>query len=845
MNRLRLLPLLFLSLPPLLLPPIGLEAADGNADPAADTPVYRLKTIPEEASKAQSIDLSGLILPAGSLVNGVRVVADGKAIPFRLHDNLELAVAPVPGAKEFTVEFGFPREQKRDSWPKSAGECPPAERLRLFFFPGRQPCTPAQYITQRTAEYERRNAWKKRSHPQNAYRYVIERATGLDLLNRGEYVRSAINRIRQRKRRMLSAGRWDRQRARAEAAGLPAWALGERADDAAKRRLTGHLVYICNDLAKAEQDREKIRRDANGGPERELEQLATRKARRILEPSDVQLTVRPPETQEFYSARFHGFLHIPADGRYEFELNANCLARMKIDGQLLLSHTGDGSGPAVRQIAGIELKRGSREFELLNRVNTGAGRLTLRMRPAGTEEFRLLNSEDFTPAPVLYPNALETAAGEELPLLSRSGRCLIFADKRTSFELQHIDLLNEAAKRLDFEVGQLRLPVAELPATVAIPSGRGEGGFRLLDPTGKLPEFPVTPINRPQTMLPAPPDIALKLWLPAFLYDRETLTATVEISSKLPVPCSVGLKIAERGGTIRTETISLPGKEDGRVARFTPDVICKLPLPLNGDGEKGERVWDLTLSIPGFEFARETIRITPVRSAQELVSTPEGLRDRDGARVILLLHHPTLSELRNWELPRKLAGELKPERKYLVIGEEFGEFVDELGRQLSADGKELEFLPLAGNNLPLFESLPMLWREIPRSMADRALVLLPCRRHSASQESWEQERNLAAILEKLNSNPAIERITLAYFPEPDDENDAAREEMLNRLIREFGIEYLDLSETQSCLESPEAFILPERSGESSLHPVGAASDLARILAGKLRRHLIFEKNGQY
>jgi hypothetical protein len=180
-----------------------------------------------------------------------------------------------------------------------------------------------------------------------------------------------------------------------------------------------------------------------------------------------------------------------------------------------------------------------------------------------------------------------------------------------------------------------------------------------------------------------------------------------------------------------------------------------------------------------------------------------------------------------------------------VIGEEFGEFVDELGRQLSADGKELEFLPLAGNNLPLFESLPMLWREIPRSTADRALVLLPCRRHSASQESWEQERNLAAILEKLNSNPAIERITLAYFPEPDDENDAAREEMLNRLIREFGIEYLDLSETQSCLESPKAFILPERSGESSLHPVGAASDLARILAGKLRRHLIFEKNGQY
>ena len=136
MNRLRLLPLLFLSLPPLLLPPIGLEAADGNADPAADTPVYRLKTIPEEASKAQSIDLSGLILPAGSLVNGVRVIAGGKAIPFRLHDNLELAVAPVPGAKEFTVEFGFPREQKRDSWPKSAGECPPADRLRLFFFPG-------------------------------------------------------------------------------------------------------------------------------------------------------------------------------------------------------------------------------------------------------------------------------------------------------------------------------------------------------------------------------------------------------------------------------------------------------------------------------------------------------------------------------------------------------------------------------------------------------------------------------------------------------------------------------------------------------------------------------------
>lgn len=845
MRRRPLFPLLLLSALPLLVPASGAETAKPAAETAPDTPAWRLRLTPEDAAGAQSIDLSGLIVPAGSFANGVRVLADGKPIPFRLYDNLELAVAPAKGAKEFTVEFGFSREQKRDAWQKSAGNCPPSERLQLFLFPGRQPCTPAQYISQRTAEYERRNAWKNRHHPQTAYRSILEQATGLDLLNRDEYVRGGINRIRQRKRRMLSFHRWDRQRARAEAVQLPAWALGERADEAAKRRLRNHLIYVCNDRVQTEKDREKIRRDAPGGPVRELENLAARTTNRRYTPTDVQLTVRPPETPELYSARFHGLLRIPADGEYEFELTTNCLALLKLEKKLLLRHEGDGTGPAAGQTAKIALKRGSREFELVNRVHSGAGQLVVRMRPAGQGEFRLLNSEDFVPAPELHPTRLETAAGTELPLLLRSGRCRIFSDKRTSFELQHIELRNNAAKQLDFLAGTQRIPATELPATVAVATAAGEPELRFVDPAGKLPELPVDPINRPGTMLPAPPDLSLKLWLPAFLYDREILNGTIEIASKLPVPCTVELKIAERGGETRVETISLPGKADGRIERFTPDVLHKLPLPLDGRNFEGDRILDLTLSIPGFEFARETIRIVPARAALKLLHTPEGLRDHNGARVVLLLHHPTLGERRRWELPKKLAGELKPERKYLVIGEEFGDFVPELARQLKADGKELEFLPLVGSNLPLYESLPRLWREIPRSRADRALVLLPCRRHFSSQEPWERERNLAAVLEKLDANPAVERITLARFPAPAEERDDELEAMLNRLVREFGVDYLDLSETQAVLDSAAAFEIPDRPGESSLHPAGAATDLARILAGKLRRHLIFEKNGQY
>lgn len=847
MTRLPSLRLLLLPTLTFFLPLPGAETAkNGSGNNGTDSPAWRLRLTPEEPAKAQSIDLSALLVPGGSFDNGVRVLADGKAIPFRLYDNLELAVAPAPGAKEYTVEFGFSREQKRDTWQKSAGTCPPSERLQLFFFPGRQPCTPAQYISQRTAEYERRNAWKNRNHPQTAYRSILEQATGLDLINRDEYVRNGINRIRQRKRRMLSFHRWDRPRARAEAAQLPAWALGERADQAAQRRLRNHLVHVCNDRVQTEKDREKIRKDAPGGPTRELENLATRTTNRRYTPTDVQLTVRPPETQEIYSGRFHGLLRIPADGEYEFELTANCLALLKLEKKLLLRHEGDGTGPTTVQIGKVALKRGSREFELVNRVHSGAGQLTVRIRPAGQGEFRLLNNEDFVPAPELHPQKLETAAGEELPLLLRSGRCQIFSDKRTSFELQHIELLNDAAKRLDFLAGTRRIPARELPATIAVATEKTAGeSLRFLDPAGKYPELPVTPIGRPETMLPVPPDLSLKLWLPAFLYDRETLTGTVEIASKLPVPCTVELKIAERNGETRTETISLPGKADGRIERFTPDILHKLPLPLDGKDSSAERVFELTLSIPGFEFARETIRVVPPRGLRQLVHTPEGLRDGDGARVILLLHHPTLGERRRWELPKKLAGELKPERKYLVIGEEFGEFVPELTRRLAAEGKELEFLPLTGNNLPLFESLPQLWHAIPRSTADRVLVLLPCRRHYSSQEGWERERNLAALLEKLKANPAIDRITLARLPEPGEEMEADLEAMLNRLVREFGVEYLDLSETRPLLEAPGAFEIPGRQGESSLHPAGAAPELARILAGKLHRRLIFEKNEQY
>ena len=137
------------------------------------------------------------------------------------------------------------------------------------------------------------------------------------------------------------------------------------------------------------------------------------------------------------------------------------------------------------------------------------------------------------------------------------------------------------AWRVVVEARAVRLPAAQLPATVAVAASGGESALRFLDPEGKLPAFPVTPSNRPDTMLPAPPDVTMKLWLPAILYDHETMPATVEIASKLPVPCTVKLNITERGGQeLLSQEIPLPGKLDGRIERFTPDVIHKLPLEL-------------------------------------------------------------------------------------------------------------------------------------------------------------------------------------------------------------------------------------------------------------------------
>ncbi len=800
--------------------------------PAADEGRWRLTAQPENAALPQVLDLGALVLPE-TLEKGVRVFAGDRELPCKLHPNGVLAIAPAPEAKEFTLRFGFEEALPADRWEKTPEPAPPAERLKLSFFGGRQPATPEQYLQQRTEEHDRRYAWQETHIPRTAYQYTIERTTGFEYMERKQNFRSFYNSRLNLLRNPLSRSRHERFRAHLRQERLPSWCWGENELRNAGNRLKWHFEWSVRERDKYRKERAKIATDAPEGPGRELLELAKKHGRAIT-PTEVQMNIRPPETHEFYSARFHGFLVIPVTGEYDFRLQSNHLSVLRLDDDSRLRIDGDGSGPVETKDLTLKLEKGSHAFELLTRVHSGAGQMQLRVRPPGETEFRLLTSEFFSSAPRLLPVRLEETGegGLALPLIRRDAHCLLFSGKRESLELQRFEFLNAPGK-LKLRLHDKWIPVTELPQVVAIPREGETACF--VDPEGRLPELPVRPLNRPEEMQPVAADLNLRAWLPEFLYDNEYWEATLEVTSKLPLPLDAELFIEHRNtGERIVLPLRIPAKPDERFERFDSDVMLKLPWRLGGTPMEAE-TYDLTLAMPGFTFATETVRFLPMRlTGKGLISTPRGLAGGDGSRVIPVLHRPSLSERRSWELPRKLAGELKSSRRLLCLAENFGGLEERLRERLGESGRELEFVPIAGTNRPLSESLPEILTAVEESGADRALLLIPCRLHTAMYEPWELERHLAALLEKLKRNPRLVRVHLAFLPERDGDERSELRESLTRLAREYDVQYLELNQLEPEISRPESYALPGRPGEASQHPVGVVPRLSELLSERLR-----------
>ncbi len=776
---------------------------------------FRLIVHPERAAEATGVDLRRLVLPVLP-ENGVQVFDQaGNIVPFQLHANEMLAIAPAPKAKEFEIYFGFGEKQPMDTWTTEVGPRPPADRLQLLFFGGgNRPCLPDEFLAWRNADIERRNRWQAKAFAQRPLLLFGQVFLGMKPVAWvpafPQYWKSRKvywKRLNTRNRRQWLNAVW-------ELNGSPENPIAPMFGNAWKAQWKAHFAMIRREMEKTRKQYEQARKDMPVGAENDLLGMLAWRNPRTFAATEVQLLVRPPETPEHYSGIFRGFLEIPSDGEYEFELMTNSLAVLRLDSKVLLRRNdSNGSLPSARLVAKVALKQGSVPFEAFYRLNTGFSKMTVRMRPAGEGEFQLLSAEDFSPSRIASPVKL-AGKKHDFPLIQRRGHYLFYTGKRDFVPIESFRPLAAAAE-LEWREGDSASvrSIDLLPPAIVLsrePAKRLHFRFAGQAET----ELPVLFTDYRADLVALRPDLSLRLWNPPAVYEDETLPLTVEATSRLPFGVDAELDFYDGEKLLDTKSITLPGKQDERFHRAVADISQKAVTVLDSMMLRKGLQLEVRLRIGDFEFDRKRLMVHPV-------SAPSGWDAAAAAdSSVLVLRRPTLGDVRNWELPKKIGEQLLPGRKILWISEDAAGLGEMLQERTAEKKQELEFVTYDATETPLESSMYRLLDAIEQSRADRIVLALPCLHHLGTLEPWMRDRYIAALLEKLRTGNTLRTIYLAPGASRT-EDIAGQEELLTalrRLAREYGIVLLEPGSS-----------IPEKESQKSELQTHLSSDLIPLL----------------
>ena len=209
--------------------------------------------------------------------------------------------------------------------------------------------------------------------------------------------------------------------------------------------------------------------------------------------------------------------------------------------------------------------------------------------------------------------------------------------------------------------------------------------------------------------------------------------------------------------------------------------------------------------MPGLLADSRSLRILPVSALpDDLQTSPEGLLDGEGRRLLPILHRSSLHEIRAWELPRKLGAEWRSHKKILVIAEDSSVLKETLTAGFARNGMEMEFLPWSRSSLPsgsaVMETLPEACRRIALSDADGAILIPPSSARQGILGFREEMNMISLLLERLSLSGKIRTIVLST-PLPLsprrhgmlEEKELKLHKFLRELRRERGISFLELN----------------------------------------------------
>ena len=296
------------------------------------------------------------------------------------------------------------------------------------------------------------------------------------------------------------------------------------------------------------------------------------------------------------------------------------------------------------------------------------------------------------------------------------------------------------------------------------------------------------------------PDLTLKLSLPEFIFDDETLNFFVEVNSKLPndIICYLDT-IATPGNPLFTngsEKISLPGKSTSAQNRFTQDSVFKKEIILKSEYLKSRSDVEFKLRLPGMTFDSAKVKFINVKDLPPMVSGMDTLYDSGGNIVVPVIHRPELSEIRQRELPAAVINRLAGTLKVLVIADDFtcgkNSFSATLQSMLDMEDIELEFISwqYSGANR-LLENFAVALPYILKSDADTAIIIPPAHELHDGVPVRNQCRMLAALISAFKGRNIV--LATSFPPVVPNPQESELNSEIRRLAREYGAAMLDLN----------------------------------------------------
>lgn len=739
------------------------------------------------------LDFSAYPLPI-LLAKGIDIrSADGVKIPFYLHQTLGLVIAPAPEHAERFIYFGLPETSPVDQWNAESGAVPEDRRLYAMAFARWH-----NHLTAKEWEKNQMDILDRRFKAQSRwmFNYVLlnillgKSRSGLP----ADWKKPFDNedflcwRYRDRSRRQ----NWFTTQKMISSYANPYRPHSSRLNWAWQMI---HLNYlrIYNNVDKLAERSQKE-------PLNSFKALFKFNPKSKPKPffegnlNSFQILTDSFDSRRHFGIVFETSLIVPETGEYDFQLETEAGAILYLDDKELITIYREhrSENPAT-----TELEAGLHRLKLHFHRDQHPASMILRWRKPGTKQFELLSDDNFAPGWPNQPFALQNRKGETLPLVRRTRTADIFIEK-----LVKMNLINAQAVAPDTEFTWFLngKPVATGPSVTMV----CEPGAKLGAGGGKYPPTQLFWLgNRKIDSSPLhAASLRMQLHTPDFIFDDESQDMFVEAVSAMPFENMVQIETSSsRENPVfpsETKSITVPAKKTAAEERFAQDGLYKFPVRITGKELRSQLDVNLKLKMPGLVFAEKNLRFIPLSELPPLSYGDDGnFYDETGAQVIPVLHRPTLSELRKWELPILLRNQIALPHKMLVIADDFGSFSKTLADAFDKKNIQTELLQLPQEHIlfAMRKSLIYILPSVKNSDADAALIIPSAFDLRNRIPVRSQIRTLSAILQALRENPEIKIIYMATpIPQKnigDIENEMITE--LRRLTRDFGVKIINLN----------------------------------------------------